>query len=381
MYDAIIVGARCAGSPTAALLARKGHNVLVVDRARFPSDTLSTHFIQQPGVAYLSRWGVLDDVLSTKPPLITTASFGGEEGTTGVDVPEVPGVPGIVAPRRTILDKILVDAADRAGAEIGEGFTFEDVVWDEDRVAGIKGRSSTGEQVVEKARIVVGADGRNSTVAEAVGAQKDPDIPPLNCGYYSYWSGFESRGAEVYFLENNVFISFPTNDGLSVLIALWPPERFSEIRRDARNNYVNALRSFSVIGERLDAATQEERLYGSQDIPNFMRTAAGPGWALVGDAAYHKDPTPADGISDAFTGVDLLVQTLDRHLADGDDDTLNDYARQLQETSMPHFKLCLEVSSFKNAPAERSLKFAEHQVDRFMQATEIVTQTEAMATS
>ncbi|MDQ3955882.1 MAG: FAD-dependent monooxygenase [Actinomycetota bacterium] len=225
MYDVIIVGARCAGSPTAALLARKGHKVLVVDRARFPSDTMSTHFIHHPGVAHLARWGMLDKMMATNVPPITSTAFGAV-GEPPVEIPPIPGIPGAIAPRRTVLDKILVDEAVAAGAELRENFTFEDVVREDDRVVGIRGRSTEGNTVTEKALLVVGADGRHSSFATAVGADAYKHVAPLGCGYYSYWSGFANKGVEVYFLDTNVFILFPTNDGLTVVIALWPVDRF-----------------------------------------------------------------------------------------------------------------------------------------------------------
>src|SRR3954454_9628330 len=124
-YDAIVVGARCAGAPTAMLLAQKGYRVLVVDRATFPSDTVSTHVIHAPGVAALARWGLLEPVTSTGCPAVETYSFDfGPFGLTGTPRPR-DGISSAYAPRRTVLDKILVDAAAAAGAELREGFSVE----------------------------------------------------------------------------------------------------------------------------------------------------------------------------------------------------------------------------------------------------------------
>src|SRR4051794_26118744 len=164
-YDAIIVGARCAGAPTAMLLARQGFRVLLVDHATFPSDTLSTHVIHAPGVAALARWGLLDDVRATGCPAITDYSFDfGPFTISGTSHP-VDGLSDAYAPRRTVLDKILVDAARAAGAEVREDCHVDEVIVENGRVAGVRvgGR-------VERARIVIGADGRNSRVAQAVGA-------------------------------------------------------------------------------------------------------------------------------------------------------------------------------------------------------------------
>lgn len=126
-YDAIVVGARCAGAPTAMLLARRGHRVLLLDRAHFPSDTVSTHLIHPPGLAALDRWGLLGRVTAGDLPMITTYSF--DLGPlTLAGSPAGYGFSGSYAPRRTVLDKILVDAAMEAGAEVREGFSVEELV-------------------------------------------------------------------------------------------------------------------------------------------------------------------------------------------------------------------------------------------------------------
>ena len=183
-YDAIVVGARCAGSPTATLLARKGYKVLVVDRASFPSDTISTHVVHPTGVAALDRWGLLDAVTSSGCPPIDTYTFDFGPFT-------IAGSPGTAehpvgyCPRRTVLDKILVDAASSAGVEVREGFVVEEVVIGGGRVTGIRGKSNGGTSMIERARVVVGADGLRSLVARSVRAEQYNEVPPQICGYYS----------------------------------------------------------------------------------------------------------------------------------------------------------------------------------------------------
>ena len=177
MYDAIVVGARCAGSPTAMLLARKGYRVLVVDRATFPSDTISTHLVHPPGVAALQRWGLLDQVVATGCPPIDTYVF--DFGAFAIaGSPGTADNPVAYAPRRTVLDKILVEAASDAGAEVREGFTVTDLLMEENRVTGImghgvKGKGKNDSLVVERARVVVGADGIQSIVGRKVGAERN----------------------------------------------------------------------------------------------------------------------------------------------------------------------------------------------------------------
>ncbi|MGH8985585.1 MAG: NAD(P)/FAD-dependent oxidoreductase, partial [Acidimicrobiia bacterium] len=186
-YDVIVVGARCAGSPTAMLLAQKGYNVLVVDRATFPSDTLSTHIVHPPGAAALWRWGLLDRLTATGCPPIHTYTFDFGPFTLS-GAPGTDDAPVAYCPRRTVLDKLLVDAASEAGAEVREGFTVDEVVVEQGRVVGVRGHGQDGRVVVEHAKVVVGADGRYSRVAQAVDPEQYNEKPQLLCGYYSYWS-------------------------------------------------------------------------------------------------------------------------------------------------------------------------------------------------
>jgi len=157
-FDVIVVGARCAGSPTAMLLARKGYRVLLVDRATFPSDTVSAHLVHPLGVEALSRWGLLDRLAATGCPPIHTYRF--DFGALVISgSPGTSHSPIALCPRRTILDKLLIDAAGEAGAEVREAFTVEEVVIEDGGVVGIRGRSTNGGSMLERARIVVGADG------------------------------------------------------------------------------------------------------------------------------------------------------------------------------------------------------------------------------
>src|SRR5437867_1572789 len=158
MYDAIIVGARCAGSTTAMHLARQGHKVLLVDKATFPSDTISTHLVHIPGVAAMQRWGLKDALVATGCPPIDTYAF--DMGPfTIAGKPGTSDEPASYGPRRTVLDKLLIDAAGQAGAEMREGFMVEEIVFDDDTVTGIRGHSKRAKTVTESARVVIGADG------------------------------------------------------------------------------------------------------------------------------------------------------------------------------------------------------------------------------
>jgi len=312
-FDAIVIGARCAGSPAAMLLARKGHRVLVVDRATFPSDTISTHLIHPPGVEALQRWGLLDRLAATGCPPIHTYAF--DMGPFVISgSPGSATAPVAYGPRRTVLDKLLVDAAVEAGAEVREGFVVEDVLIDDDRVTGVRGRDGDGRSVTERARVVIGADGINSTVARAVATEQYREKPRLLAGYYTYWSGLPMDGRfEAYDREDRSWAAWPTNDDLTLVIVGWPYAQLEANRNDIEKHYLEAFERAPAFAERVRRARREERFVGTA-VPNYFRKPFGPGWALVGDAGYNKDFITAQGISDAFRDAELCANAVDAWL-------------------------------------------------------------------
>ena len=300
MYDAIVVGARCAGSPTALLLARQGYRVLLVDRAIFPSDTMSGCTIHQPGVARLRRWGLLDKLIASDCPPLTEFAFDvGPFALTGTQ-PAADGESTAYRPRRTVLDKILVDAAIGAGVEVREGFSVQEVLGDGDRVTGIRGRARGGVTLTERAHLVIGADGLRSIVARSVQAPTYHSQPTLTCNYYSFWSGVPVPGPELYVRDGRFVVAVPTHDGLTIINAAWPREEFHTVRADIEGSYFKALDLAPGLAERVRSGRREERFVGTGDVPNFFRKPFGLGWALVGDSGYHKDPITAQGMTDAF---------------------------------------------------------------------------------
>jgi 2-polyprenyl-6-methoxyphenol hydroxylase-like FAD-dependent oxidoreductase len=312
MYDAIIIGARCAGAPTAMLLARKGYRILLVDKATFPSDTISTHIIWPHGAELLDRWGLLDRLAATGCPpvalrlIFDVGPFALEGGVTDSNSGR-----GGFCPRRTVLDKLLLDAAAEAGAEVREGFTVETLSWDGDRATGIKGHGRTGGSVEERAHVVIGADGVHSLVAKAVRAREYEARPPLTTNYYSYFSGFDATDLEQYVRDYQAVGCFPTHDGLTLIAVLWPSARFHEVRADIEGHVRKVLESTPTVADRLQRARREEKWSGTGGVANYFRQPFGPGWALVGDAAYDKDPITAQGISDAFIDAAGLAAALD----------------------------------------------------------------------
>jgi flavin-dependent dehydrogenase len=314
-YDAIIVGARCAGAATALLLARKGYRVLLTDRAAFPSDTMSTHLVKLPGVERLARWGLLDAVRATGCPPITQIAYDfGGFGFAGTP-PPLEGQAALYAPRRMILDEILVDAAVDAGADLRERYLVEDLVTeDEGTVRGIRGGAANKTAPVETvtARIVIGADGMRSLVAQRVEAPLYDTHPSLTCTYYAYWSGVEHRNAlEIFPRDGQVAVLLPTNDGRCCVMVVRPASAFAEFKTDVEGNFWRVIDGIPELAERLRAGQREERFLGTGTVPGYFRKPYGPGWALVGDAGHHRDPASASGISDAFRDAELLSETLD----------------------------------------------------------------------
>jgi len=313
MYDAIIIGARCAGSPTAMLLARKGYRVLLLDRAAFPSDITSTHYIHTPGIALLKRWGLLERLKATNCPPIRRIIFDVGPFALQGFAPDPDGITEAYCPRRTVLDKLLLDAAAEAGAEVRERFSVERVTRESDRVSGIQGRSSNGTTVMETAREVIGADGMHSLVARQAQAPEYNVIPPQACFYLSYWSGVPAQDVEWYPREHagHLMALFPTNDGMVCLGVVRRNDAFAEYRSNIEGCYLKGLELVPQLAERVRQGKREESYRGMGDLRNFFRKPFGPGWALVGDAGYHKDPITGQGITDAFHDADLLTSALD----------------------------------------------------------------------
>jgi 2-polyprenyl-6-methoxyphenol hydroxylase-like FAD-dependent oxidoreductase len=371
LYDAIVVGARCAGSPTAMLLARRGHRVLLLDKARFPSDTLSTHLIHPPGVAALQRWGLLDALEATRCPPLTTYSYDfGPFTISGTPAPS-DGVAAAYCPRRTVLDKLLVDAAGEAGAEVRERFTVDEVAFEGGHVAGVRGRGPHGRSVTERARCVIGADGRYSLVAKAVRPEQYLGRGMLGAGYHAYWSGLRTTGLRFFIRPGRAFGALPTNADQTLVFAAWPRAEFHQHRGDVERTFMSTLALEPALAEQIRAARREERFRGGS-VENFLRRPFGPGWALVGDAGYTKDPCTAFGITDAFLDAERCVAALDQALSGSRsfDDAMANYQRTRDEHALPMYDFTCKLATLEPPPPElRQLLGAAHgdqeAMDRF----------------
>jgi 2-polyprenyl-6-methoxyphenol hydroxylase-like FAD-dependent oxidoreductase len=305
--DVIIVGARVAGAATGMLLARAGLRVLVVDRAHFPSDTLSTHQIQVPGVARLARFGLLEPLLEAGTPPTPHVRFQAGAAVIEAEFPTYQTVNMMISPRRTVLDALLVDAARTAGAEVREGCSLEALTSEGDRVAGVRLHDRrTGRSTIEPADLVIGADGRHSRVAKLVGAAERRSVTASTFAFYAYWDGLPVKGGEIYSAKGYAVGTWPTNDGLTLTYVAGPISDFNEVRRNPTAHVIATLDKAGSLGERARSAVQVGPTRGTSDLPNVVRAAHGPGWALAGDAGLVMDPITGLGIGHALRDAELL---------------------------------------------------------------------------
>lgn len=343
MYDAVIVGARCAGAATGMLLARQGYRVLIVDQAAFPSDVrLSTHLIWHAGVDLLHKWGVLDALRRANCPPLTDFSLDlGELVLRGT--PPGTQVGAAFAPRRVVLDQILLDAAVAAGAEFRPGLSFEDTVTDKGRVVGLAGKTADGQSVTLHTRLLIGADGRHSKVARTVGSPAYDEFDKDRGSYntYSYFSGVSLHGVEFLSRPQRMGYAWQTNDGLALVGIMQPAADARAMRSDVESHFFTELSAMSPDLAARVRAGQREDDWLSAAIPSFCRQAAGPGWALVGDAGITVDPITAAGITNALRDAELLAGLAGAGLSGAVslDDALADYEPRRNAVSQPlhHF--------------------------------------------
>jgi flavin-dependent dehydrogenase len=360
-HDVAVVGARAGGGALAMLLARTGHDVVVLDRALLPSDTLSTHSIARSGVVQLHRWGLLDEVLASGAPAIRQVTFHTAAGPHPVAIKERAGVDLLVAPRRHVLDTIVARAAADAGAALRLGVTVTDLRQNAvGRVIGLSARGPDGEAVEVDAKIVIGADGLRSHVARSVGAPLVDARPADGAAYYAYYGGAPWSGIEFFVAERALAGVFPTNGGDACIWVCVPADDALVARRDAGSPTAGfeamLERNAPALAARLRTARRTSPVRGAVRLPNQVRQAFGPGWALVGDALYHRDPITGHGISDAYRDAELLAAALDAALR-GDRPfpaALGDYQRQADEARREIFDITCALAEFP--PVDRFIE-------------------------
>ncbi|HUH07062.1 MAG TPA: NAD(P)/FAD-dependent oxidoreductase [Egibacteraceae bacterium] len=308
-YDAIIVGGRLAGASTAMLLARAGLRVLVAERARYGSDTLSTHALMRAGVIQLSRWGLLNEIDAAGTPAVrtTTIRYGDTEAI--IDIKPMPHCPALYAPKRRLLDRVLADAAVRAGADVRFRTRVNHLLRDADgAVIGAEIDDRDGGQRDVFAPITIGADGSRSLVASTVGAPVYAEGAHATAFIVGYWSGVEAEGYQWLYADGGAAGVIPTNDGQLCVWTGIPHTEFPDVRALPDHGFRAGLARVAPDWlARLDAGAQHGPLRAFPGMPGYLRQPAGPGWALVGDAGYFKDPITAHGMTDALRDAELLA--------------------------------------------------------------------------
>ena len=378
MYDAVVIGARCAGAVTAMLLGRRGFRVLLLERGIMPSERHQGHFIHKHGPKRLAAWGLLEKVVATNcPPILTHLTDFGDFSLIARDV-RIGNVAWGYGPRRRHLDRVLVEAAIEAGADFRQNFLVENLLWDDQTVVGIRGRdrcqTTSG---VERAHITIGADGKNSALAHAVRAPSYEEVPALSCWYFSYWSGVPTEGFELYIRNKRAIFSFSTNDDLFAIFIAWPIDEFRSVKANVETEFMKAVDLVPEFSERVRCGRREERFYGTANLPNFLRRPFGKGWALVGDAGCHKDPFMALGICDALRDADFLAAAVHEGLVGQRpmDEALMRYERRRNESTMVDYRENMAAAKFADMPAEllqlrAALRGNEEDIRRFIMARE-----------
>ncbi len=350
-FDAIVVGARCAGAPLATLLARGGLRVCVVDRDRFPSDTPSTHGIQPTGVQVLERIGVLDSLLKLAPPILRLRMVFDDVSMPAADVVALTGAPGLSV-RRITLDEILVNAAANAGAEVRTQTAVTGLVTDAGRVVGV--RTTSGEL---RAPLVVGADGARSAVAKMVGAREYNPTPNGRVFMWAYYEADPTDG-EMWIgkVGDHTYLGMPTDGGLTLIGVCPPIERREQVRADREAVFEAGLRAWPELHAGVAGARREGPVRTMANMRGFFRPSAGPGWALVGDAGHFKDPTPGQGIADALRQAEKLAAAIPRALDGGHggaDEVLRNWWRWRDEDAWEMYWLAHDMGASGPTPPLR----------------------------
>lgn len=344
-YDAVIVGARCAGAATAMLLARHGLHVLAIDRGRYGTDTLSTHALMRGGVLQLHRWGVLDGIkVEGAVPIRRTTFYYGDDQLT-IPIKPRDGVDALYAPRRALLDRLLVDSAVASGAQVRHGIQLDRLLCSSDgRVTGVMIRDTNGELRPIAAGIVIGADGLRSTVARLVGARAYVTGRHASAVVYSHWEGMPLEGYRWYYKPGISVGAIPTSANETCIFVSVPSARFLDaFRGDVAAGHQRLLREVAPeLAEITGRMRRVGNLNGFAGHTGFFRQSWGAGWALVGDAGYFKDPLTAHGITDALRDAELLADAV----ATGSTAGLSQYQQTRDRLASGVFEVTDKIASF-----------------------------------
>jgi 2-polyprenyl-6-methoxyphenol hydroxylase-like FAD-dependent oxidoreductase len=360
--DVVIVGARVAGSTLAALLGRAGLEVLLLDQARFPSDTLSTHLIfgdsftvweeagAWPEIAAIGavpmKWIEWDRLPPNSNLRVRIASVGGHDAARCL--------------RRIKLDVALfANAARTPGVTAVEGAKATELVWTGERVCGVRYRGDGGRGRLRSAHaaVVVGADGRLSFVGDSVRAPYYNVVPPQNFPFYTYYRGVEPVDPPAFPIWESVqahgtVMLIPCDDGIWMGVVYAPQAEYDHFRRDHVRLFEERMRADPRVAPRLVRAERIAPVRGRGDLVNFLRVAAGRGWALLGDAGQHKDPIFGQGIGDAVRSAKLLATQLASGLGGDPDAALAEYHAYRDQDLVPKYDLMINRRAAGVAPED-----------------------------
>lgn len=343
-YDVLVVGARCAGAATAMLMARHGLRVLAVERSHYGADTVSTHALMRGGVLQLHRWGVLPRLRELGTPAVCTTSFHYGDDVLQIDIQPSHGVEALYAPRRTVLDSVLVDAAVEAGAAVWHGHSLVDLLRRPDgRICGGVVADQIGNATPIEADLVVGADGIGSTVARLAAAPITHEGHHRTAAVFGYFPALPLTGYHWYYRRGSSAGVIPTNAGEHCVVLSLPAQELRQAawRGTRKPMFVRALRQLApTLAGAPDGACTELRVFAGRT--GFLRPAWGPGWALVGDAGYFRDPLTAHGITDALRDAELLANAA----ASGSASAFAAYAEARDGLAIPLFEVSDAIASF-----------------------------------
>lgn len=356
-YDVIVVGGRVAGASTAMLLAQQGHRVLMVERSAMPSDTVSTHAIVRTGVLQLTRWGVIDRLKGQGTPPVRDITLGFGDERIRFQVRNKYGIDTLYAPRRDILDAVLAESAVNAGVEFLQHTTMTELLHgDDDRVTGILiGRRKDARAVT--ARYVVGADGHRSRVAELARSAIRRSHPALNAVHYAYYEGIDSTGFWFQFTPGVNAGMVETNHGQTLVFAGRPTALHQRFTDDPDTEFLRLVRQGgSDLAALMQSGKRVSGYRGTAGLAGFIRQAYGPGWVLVGDAGYTKDPVSAHGISDALRDAELCARALDQAIRNPgrEDEALHWYEGLRDSMSHRIYEQSWALARFNWTPEEAS---------------------------
>ena len=338
-YDVIVVGARVAGSVLATLLGQQGHRVLLLEKAHFPSDTLSTHFFRDHALRVFERLGVLYEVKSAAPPLTTVWNYiDGQVFSEPVNTPD-EHLHYFLCVRRITLDWILAQRVDReSGAEFRQGAHVKELIWQDGRVTGVRWSEADGMREAS-ASVVVGADGFYSTLAKSLEPAYESQFPVRRCMYYTYYQGIEpldeASFAEHHFIGDSLTYVFPTDANLTLVAVSLPISEFHSFRKEPLKRLRAHLDTLPLLVPRLRHAEVAAEVKGAGNIPCYQRVPYGLGWALVGDSQQIMDPWSGMGIDHATTHASILADSLHRFLSDAAawEAAMSDYHTQARQWS------------------------------------------------